>query len=148
MISRFKDRYGFLSNFAFCNIEYDNVNYRSVEHAYQAAKTLDENERAKIRNEPSPGKAKRMGAELNLKGLQREDWQEINLSLMEHFLKQKFSYSFFKVQLLDTGDEELIEGNYWHDNFYGSCHCEDCEDKEKLNHLGKLLMKIREEIRK
>ena len=47
--------------------------------------------------------------------------------------------------LLSTGDVAIIEGNYWHDNFYGQCTCEKCAGKGK-NKLGKLLMDIRSEL--
>jgi len=40
--------------------------------------------------------------------------------------------------LLQTGDEELIEGNKWGDRFWGVC-----KGKGK-NNLGKILMKIRD----
>lgn len=45
--------------------------------------------------------------------------------------------------LLRTGEEELVEGNYWHDNFWGACTCIKCKDIPKQNHLGKLLMEQR-----
>ena len=46
--------------------------------------------------------------------------------------------------LLATGGEELIEGNWWHDNFFGVCTCGPCDGKGK-NNLGKILMRVREE---
>lgn len=51
-----------------------------------------------------------------------------------------------KKKLLETGDAELIEGNYWHDNTWGQCYCPRCKNKIGENHLGKLLMKIRESL--
>ena len=51
-----------------------------------------------------------------------------------------------KEMLLQTGDEELVEGNYWHDVYFGVCSCPKCGNKGE-NHLGKLLMKIRSEIK-
>ena len=45
-----------------------------------------------------------------------------------------------------TGDAELIEGNTWHDNYWGVCSCSKCNGRGK-NRLGKLLMKVREELR-
>jgi len=48
--------------------------------------------------------------------------------------------------LLATLDAELIEGNAWHDNFWGDCFCEKCRDIEGLNVLGNILMRIREEL--
>ncbi|MCD7839045.1 MAG: hypothetical protein LUG46_00305 [Erysipelotrichaceae bacterium] len=44
-INRFRNEYAFLSNFYVVDIEYEGP---SVEHAFQAAKTLDNNERFKI----------------------------------------------------------------------------------------------------
>ncbi len=67
---------------------------------------------------------------------------------MEDLVRQKFSlYTTLREMLLATGDEELVEGNYWCDNFWGACWCPDCEGKEKHNHLGRILMKIREEAK-
>jgi predicted NAD-dependent protein-ADP-ribosyltransferase YbiA (DUF1768 family) len=49
--------------------------------------------------------------------------------------------------LLDTGDEELVEGTTWHDNIWGNCSCPKCKNIPGQNRLGKLLMQIREEIK-
>ena len=56
-------------------------------------------------------------------------------------------YNRRKKQLLETGDEELIEGNRWHDNVFGSCFCPKCGDKGQ-NMLGKLLMELRDKLKK
>jgi hypothetical protein len=42
--------------------------------------------------------------------------------------------------LLLTGDEELIEGNFWGDVFWGVCN------GVGKNHLGKILMEVRSEL--
>ena len=42
-----------------------------------------------------------------------------------------------KNLLLDTNNEELIEGNTWNDTYWGVCN------GEGQNHLGKILMKVR-----
>ena len=44
-------------------------------------------------------------------------------------------------KLLDTGDTELIEGNNWHDTFWGVCK------GKGQNNLGKILMEVRKDIR-
>ena len=44
-------------------------------------------------------------------------------------------------KLLDTGDAELVEGNTWGDKVWGVCN------DEGENRLGKILMRIRSEIR-
>lgn len=65
---------------------------------------------------------------------------------MENFLRQKYAYPKFRNFLLSTGDEYLIEGNFWHDNFWGDCRCRKCKDKEGENRLGLLTMKVRDSL--
>ena len=65
---------------------------------------------------------------------------------MEDCLRAKFAIPELKEMLLATGDEELIEGTWWHDQFWVVCYF-DQHKGEGQNHLGKLLMKIREELK-
>jgi len=118
--------------------------YASVEHAYQASKFLDPKIRARFQWPMSPGQAKTLAYEL--RDQIRADWKEVNLGIMKDLLVQKFTPSILRRKLLATFQAELIEGNWWHDNFWGDCLCEDCEDKPGLNHLGKTLMEVRAEI--
>lgn len=148
-ILRFNGENFFLSNFYFVEIEYKGEVYPTLEHAYQAAKTKSKTHRTAIQRLNYPGQAKRYGRWLKEQGLQREDWQEINLQLMEDLLRQKFGrkhISFLWKRLLNTGDLKLIEGNTWNDRFYGMHRDEDGKFRGK-NHLGKLLMKIREDLK-
>lgn len=135
-------RVEFLSNFFPSPVNLDGVTYPTVEHAYQAAKTRNPYERDQIRCCTTPGQAKRMGRTVTL----RPDWPQLRLVVMEDLLRQKFGDVVFKALLINTGDEPIIEGNRWHDNFWGACSCANCRPKVKLNHLGKLLMKIRAEL--
>lgn len=138
MIKRFIDEYEFLSNFYPSPIyDDDGREYPTVEHYFQAMKTFNSQKRELIRLAESPGKAKRIGRLVQL----REDWEDRKLDIMEKALIQKFQIPELREKLLATGDEELVEGNFWNDTFWGVC-------KEKgENHLGKLLMDIREKIR-
>ena len=54
---------------------------------------------------------------------------------MYDILKKKFSDDDLKARLLLTGDKKLIEGNKWHDNFWGNCTCKKCENVEGKNML-------------
>lgn len=137
MIDSFRGKYRFLSNFYPCSIEYQENIYPSVEHAFQAAKTLDLDWQEKIYFAPYPVDAKRLGRKAPL----REDWEDVKIGVMRNFLRQKFSTFELKSKLLATGDEQLIEGNWWGDIFWGIC------EGRGENNLGKLLMEIREEIR-
>lgn len=139
MIDTFDGKYQFLSNFYDSPILYfDGLTYPTVEHCFQAQKTLDLSARYDIVLLDTPGKAKRAGRQVAL----RSDWEDIKLSIMERCLRLKFSDPELAQMLLDTGDEELVEGNWWHDTYWGVCQ------GEGENNLGKLLMKIRDEKRK
>ncbi|MBU1213444.1 MAG: NADAR family protein [Alphaproteobacteria bacterium] len=137
-----KEEHRFLSNFYPCTIHYEGDIYTSTEHAYQAAKTLLRPERDVIRNCTNPGQSKRLGRRITL----RPDWEEIKLSVMEDLLRRKFYGERLRERLLSTGDRPLIEGNTWHDNFWGDCSCPRCAKIPGKNHLGKLLMQIRSEL--
>ena len=60
-IDRFREKYAFLSNFHPSEVGMDGLLYPTVEHAYQAAKTLNPGLRAAIRTAGTPGYAKQMG---------------------------------------------------------------------------------------
>jgi len=127
----------FLSNFYSVIVKYNGIEFPSVEHAFQASKCLDENVQRQFRIIPTPGEAKRFGKKVKL----REDWEIVKVSIMEDLLKQKFSQKELKNKLLETGNLELIEGNNHGDTFWGQVN------GQGENMLGKLLMKIRDEIR-
>ncbi len=95
VINSFTDEYRFLSNFLKCDVAYDDLEYSSVEHAYQAAKTIDSLERYFIKSCLTAGQAKRAGKKVTM----RSDWEEIKLSVMEDLLRQKFAISGFKNSL-------------------------------------------------
>lgn len=138
MINSFTKEYRFLSNFYPCRVELDGDTYPSVEHAYQAAKTLSKNLRMPfMESAMKANEAKSLGKKLK----PREDWNNVKLSIMEKLVRDKFNTPKFSNMLLSTGDNELIEGNWWGDVFWGMCK------GKGENHLGKILMKIRSELK-
>lgn len=143
MINKFEGEYNFLSNFYPSQITIDSVTYPTVEHAFQAAKTRSFLERIRISKLDTPGKAKSAGRKVEL----RSDWEKIKDQVMYDCLKEKFKIEELKDKLLATGNEELIEGTTWHDNYWGNCSCEKCKNIEGKNMLGKILMRVREELR-
>lgn len=145
MIDCFDGKYEFLSNFYESPLRWRGNDYPTVEHAFQAAKTLDPIYRQAIATADTPGKAKRLGRKANL----RPDWEEIKEQVMYECVLAKFSQDVsLMLALLATGDEELIEGTTgWHDNIWGSCECPKCQSIEGQNKLGKILMRVREELR-
>ena len=87
MITEFDGKYAFLSNFYHAPFTYDGIEYPTNEHFFQAMKTLDQEERKKIAAAATPGKAKRMGRQVQL----REDWEEIKEAVMLEGLYLKFA---------------------------------------------------------
>lgn len=135
MIRSFKDNYRFLSNFWPAPVELDGMLYPSVENAYQAAKTLSEGERDAFLT-ATPGKAKKLGRRLKI----RSDWESVKISIMRDLLEKKFQYKALRALLIATGETPIEEGNTWGDTFWGVYR------GVGENHLGKLLMEIREQM--
>lgn len=86
MISSFKDGFSFLSNFFYSPFKYDGIIWRTVEHAFQAAKTLDESEKELIRSATTPTIAKRLGRKVTL----RSDWEDDKFAVMHELVTEKF----------------------------------------------------------
>lgn len=137
MISRFKGEYSFLSNFYPCKIEDRGLVFPTLEHAYVARKTVDSGEIENILNIKSAGHVKIYGRTVTM----IPEWDIVKVNVMNELLLKKFSDGSELLQkLLDTGTQELVEGNTHGDTFWGQCPL----GKGK-NMLGKLLMKIRTE---
>lgn len=138
-IDKFDGEYAFLSNFYDSPIKPFNdwILYPTVEHAFQAAKTNDIGMRKKIASQPTPGKAKSLGRHVDL----IPNWREDRIHVMYECLRAKFEIPDLRTKLLSTGNAHLIEGNWWGDTYWGVCN------GVGSNNLGKLLMKIREELK-
>ena len=136
IIDSFRDEYYFLSNFYPCKIEFDGLEYKCSEAAYQAQKSGSV--LGKIKFTFSNGaQAKKMGKEVHL----REDWEKVKLNIMHQIVYEKFIQNTELGQLLiDTYDAILIEGNQWNDTFWGMCN------GGGENHLGKILMDVRDTL--
>ena len=135
MIDSFSGENRFLSNFYDAPVLLDGVLYPTTEHAYQAAKCLDDAERGRmLAANLTPGQCKRWGRSVKI----REDWEQVKIPIMYMLLRQKFKPgSVLAAKLLATYPQELVEGNTWSDTFWGVCK------GVGKNHLGDLLEKIR-----
>lgn len=132
-IVSFRNEYSFLSNFYKSTIRYNGKLYKTVEHAYQATKTLDESQQEMIRNAATPAEAKKLGRIVTL----RLDWDQIKDTVMQELISLKFDNVLIVDMLLNTGDKTLIEGNNWNDCYWGVCR------GVGLNKLGIILMEER-----
>lgn len=134
-ISNFRGRYFFLSNFYPASIRYGNHTFLNNEAAFQAMKCPSRANEFYLLN---PSEAKRLGRRVKL----REDWEEVKELVMYEICYHKFNQNpDICKMLLDTGDVELIEGNTWGDQVWGVCN------GIGENRLGKILMRIRDELK-
>ena len=134
-----EERYRFLSNFYEARVEYGDLVYHSNEAAFQAQKCMTEEEKVPF-TEYGPGKSKGAGRRVQL----RPDWEKVKFGIMEEIVRAKFTqHPELAAKLRATGDMILIEGNHWGDACWGV----DTRTGQGENHLGKILMKIREELK-
>lgn len=133
----FTGEYRFLSNFWFAAVELDGIIYRSTEHAYQAAKTFDIEERTLIQRLSRPADAKKYAQTIKI----RDDWGSVRWDIMYDLNCQKYSIPEFGNQLLETGNMYIEETNIWGDTYWGVCR------GNGQNNFGKILMAIREDLR-
>lgn len=145
-IRQFLGEYRFLSNFWPVRIidPFNGLTYPTVEHAYQAAKSDDRDDKLAVLRCPTPAMAKQAGQCVSL----RAGWERDKKRVMRHLLIQKFIFhEELGQRLIATSPRYLIEGNLWHDNYWGNCVCQRCYHIHGRNHLGRLLMEIRAIIR-
>jgi ribA/ribD-fused uncharacterized protein len=135
-INSFKGDHDFLSNFYPSPVRLGDITYPTVEHAFQAAKTLDVEMRERIAALETPGRAKRAGRKVELRG----DWEDIKVQVMHRLVERKFQDPELARMLIGTGDAQLVEGNWWHDHFWGVC------DGHGQNWLGRILMDVRSRL--
>jgi ribA/ribD-fused uncharacterized protein len=123
----------------------DGVIYPSGENAFQAQKNADLAWRNRIAS-MSPLEAKAAGRVVRL----RVDWEQVKKLVMLRVELNKFDRNPPLARLLaSTAGQRLVEGNHWHDNFWGDCHCGNADGRHPrclqpgLNYLGQLLEAVR-----
>jgi len=141
-ILMFDGAYAFLSNFHPSPIFYEGLVFPTNEHFFQAMKTDRRDLWVEFARLGHPREAKKKGRKVLL----RPNWGNIKAKVMLYGLRLKFMQRGLVDQLLATGNKDLVEGNWWHDNFWGDCTCSDCTNIPGMNVLGKLEMSLRYEI--
>ena len=136
-IKGFHGKYRFLSNFYPSPVTWEGLEFKSSEAAYQASKAISEEIRLQF-TKLDAREARQLGKQIKL----REDWEEVKRNVMYRILIEKFLREPLRTKLIKTEDAYLEETNYWHDTFWGVCN------GEGKNHLGKLLMLVRDQYRK
>ena len=134
-ITRFRGEYEFLSNYYEVPVTYAGFTYGSSEAAYQGAKCGKPELFAGLRPHQSKLEARKYPV--------REDWDDVKLEVMKEIVRAKFTQNpNIAERLLATGDALIVEENNWHDTFWGI----DSKTGEGCNHLGKILMMVRNEL--
>lgn len=143
VIDKFVGEYFFLSNFYTARFVDDHgIIWKTSEHFFQAMKIGDASSEEfwKINKCKSPGEAKKLGRICEI----RRDWDNVKIEFMTMAITYKFDQnSRIKNLLMETNNAVLIEGNTWHDNYWGNCTCAKCSNKIGKNMLGTILMSYR-----
>jgi|SRR6478736_1848795 len=138
-IKEFKGKYFFLSNFYTSPVPLGGIIFPTGEHAFQAAKCINSDDVEKIAKANTPSAAKALGRRVHM----RPDWEDVKYGVMLEVVRAKFyaDYGLAK-RLLETGDEDLVEGNLWGDRTWGRVN------GVGKNWLGEILMQVRSEVAK
>ena len=128
-----------LSNLHLCRLDLDGLKWKSVEHYYQAQKYVGQPAFEAIRGAKDGFAALKAGSNRSL--VPRPDWKEIKLTVMKKAIAAKFNQNTALVaKLIATGDHVLCHQSN-SDLFWG------CNPKgEGENHLGKILMEVRQDL--
>jgi len=136
-VESFTGEFFFLSNMYPCRVVVDGMAYPSTENAFQAMKTDNREERVSFQI-CKPKEARRLGRKLELK----DGWEMKKIELMEALVRYKFTMYRDLTWALTQIDGEIVEGNTWGDEYWGCCN------GKGENHLGKILMNIRDDFLK
>lgn len=140
MIGPFTGQWEFLSNFYPAAVDYEGDAYPAVEHAFQAARSMDPAERRIIRVARTPREARALGGGIEFA---RPDWERVKVDIMFQLVWQKFHrHKDPRDKLLATGNELIADINHTGDTFWGAYK------GEGGNRLGKILMHVRAGLRR
>lgn len=133
--------FGEFSNFADFPIQLKDREWPTTEHYFQAQKFAGTRHEEAIRLAGSPSAAARMGRERSRP--LRRDWESVKDDIMREAVLAKFEqHPDLLSLLLSTGDAEIVEHTR-NDSYWG-----DGGDGSGLNVLGRILVEIRERLRR
>ncbi len=126
-------------------IEKDGVVYPTVEHAYQCSRYTDQKIIEEIRNAHSPIKAWEISSKYKYLQIPEFKNQDYKLKVMFELMRLKAEqHDDVRKALIDSGDKKIIK----HIVTYppGDGFWDDGEDGLGQNHIGKMWMKIRNDV--
>lgn len=136
--------YNAFSNFSAFQVLYNGFTYATLEHAYQTMRFTDTAIQKEIQEATSPLEAQKIARAYAQDGKERTDWHEINMDVMKELHHLRFEqHEYLKEKLLQSADSMLVhkapEGSTPSGGFWGID-----EKGNGKNHLGKILMELRE----
>ncbi len=135
------DEYGEFSNFAAYSFKLKGKRWPTSEHYFQGQKFQDAGHREEVRKAKTPMIAARLGRDRKKK--LRRDWESIKDNVMRDAVMAKFTqHDDLREMLLATGEAKLVE-HTTNDDYWG-----DGGDGSGKNMLGRILMEVREKLRK
>lgn len=138
MISKFEGEYSCFSNFYPRTVLYQGKRYKTKEHAFQCQKATNQKDFDYIFDATTPYQAKKRARIIKKKG----NWEESKRWIMHDIVFAFFKeWSDLRKILLNTDNQELIEGNDWGDKYWG------IYNGVGENWLGKILMLVRDELK-
>lgn len=139
-IGFYESEYYFLSNFAAFTVEWNGQLWMTSEHAYQAAKFVEQDIQQQILHARSAHDSKQIAKAH--KDHARNDWNDVKRSIMKDICRHKLNqHPYILRKLKESGDATLIETSH-EDAYWGWGPNKDGE-----NHLGKIWMELREELK-
>jgi N-glycosidase YbiA len=133
--------YGEFSNFARYPIKLGGKTWPTSEHYFQAQKYAGTPREEEIRQAKTPSEAARLGRDRKVP--LRRDWESVKDAIMREVVLAKFTqHDDLRQLLLSTGDATLVEHTE-NDSYWG-----DGGDGCGRNRLGRILMEIRDELRR
>jgi N-glycosidase YbiA len=151
-IKAFRGANAFLSNFHPSPIHINDIVYPTVEHAFQAQKTVVIEVKRKIAALPTAKQAKAFGGpkqknKKNIPDFNKVSWDVRRIHTMRWIVKRKFQQNLeLQKLLIATHPKPLYEVNTWRDRYWGLTKGADGLYYGE-NHLGEILMDVREELR-
>jgi ribA/ribD-fused uncharacterized protein len=133
--------HGCFSNFSRHSIFLRGKRWRTSEHFFQAMKFQGTEHEEKVRLCKTPSQAADMGRSRKLP--LRRDWESVKDQVMLEAVRAKFTqHDDLRAALLATGDAVIVEHTE-NDSYWG-----DGGDGSGKNRLGRILMQVREELRR
>jgi hypothetical protein len=131
------------SNFSSFSVNWRGRDWQTSEHAYQAAHFFESAPELveKIHQAKSALEAYKIAKDNDDKVA--SNWDDIKVEIMEDNVKHKLQQNpYIKHKLIQTRDKRIVEDSP-KDDFWGWG-----KNKDGRNELGKIWMKLREEVRK